>query len=112
MIADTVQANVWLLLDVLSLAVAATSYGVLLASPLASVPEISPVLLLMLKPLGKPLALYVIVPPGEVALTCTDTVSPVALACAPGLTKATRGVTVHTNDWLDVALPCVAVTVT
>ncbi len=55
--AETVQAKVWLLLDVPSLAVTVTSYGVPLAAPLASVPEISPVLLLMLKPPGKPLAL-------------------------------------------------------
>ena len=40
----------------------------------------------------------------EPASTCKDTVSPVALTCAPGLTTATRGGTVQTKLWLALLL--------
>ena len=55
----TVQVNVWLETDVPSVAEMVTLYGLLLESRLAMVPAIRPVLGLMLKPLGRPVALKV-----------------------------------------------------
>ena len=57
-------------------AVTVTVCGLLLTAPLPTVPEITPVLELMLKPLGRPVALYVRVLLGRsVAITVSDTVS-------------------------------------
>ena len=72
------QSNDWLTLLVPSLAVTVTACGVLLTEAVI-VPEISPVLLLMLRPAGKPEALYVIVGEPEPALeafTNNETTSP------------------------------------
>ena len=58
---------------------------VLRAEP-AMVPLITPVLLLILKVLGRPLALYLSTSPlPSVAMIARSTISPLALVCAPGL---------------------------
>lgn len=74
----------------------------------------TPVVELMPRPAGRPEALK-FRPEAPTVLSAvrgSNTASPSASACGPGLARATRGVTVHTNDWLTLLDPSVAVTVT
>jgi len=75
------------------------------------VPEISPVLLSMPKPLGRPLAVYDTVPPSaSPPCICNDAFSPSMLDCAPGLANATW-VTYQLKLWLALR-PALSVAVT
>src|SRR5262249_6679003 len=76
------------------------------------VPLMSPVLLLMVSPVGRAAALYVSGPPSlSVALIGNRTSSPTALLWLPGLTRRTCA-TVQVKLVLALAVPCVAVSVT
>ena len=72
----TFQVNVWLLAAVPLLAATVIVYGPAAASPAARIPEIRPVVLLMLRPVGRPPPLYVSVPLAVVAAIWRDTASP------------------------------------
>src|ERR1700683_4934336 len=110
--AATLHCTLWLVDWLPSPAVTVTVYGLDEAAPAASVPEITPVALLMLSPVGRPLALKVMVSPlGPVAWALTDTVCPAVLHCAAGACKtrpggvavAGAGATVQVELWVAAA---------
>src|SRR5438445_7909845 len=87
-----------------------TVYGLPLSAVEANVPDIRPVLLLMVNPDGSPVALYVKVSWSlSRAVNCNDTASLSALIGSPGLTKKTW-LTVQEKVWLELCVPSEAVT--
>src|SRR5260370_16059772 len=73
-------------------------------------PEISPEPLSMLSPPGRPTALKVT--PSPAPFNWSDTASPSALLCAPGLSRAATDSTAQANVWLVLTRPSETVTVT
>ena len=67
----------------------------------------------MLKPDGRPVSEYEMVPVGEsVAWRKRDTQVPARLVWSPGLSSVTTELTAQPNVWVAVAVPSVADTVT
>src|SRR5436309_14110928 len=77
------------------------------------VPEMTPLLLLRLRPEGRPLADQVRVSPAaSVADRDNDPASPAALVWSAGPSSVIRGLTNQLKVWLPLLLPAVAVSVT
>ena len=77
------------------------------------VPEIIPVPLLTLSPVGRPVALNVNgSPSGSAPESRREITSPLAFVWLPGLCKTIAGVTVQEKDWLLLWPASLAVTVT
>src|SRR5262249_55245232 len=113
--AATVQVKLSLALCPPSLAVTVTLYGVVEAAPPAMVPEIRPVVGLMLSPPGKPVELNVTThPKGSQALDGAPAESPVTSRRLPAVRTAIcgAGATCQVNIRFKLAAPSVAVTVT
>jgi hypothetical protein len=109
--AATLQWNVALAECVPSLAVTVTASGVLDAALAGSVPVICPLLLSILTPWGKPVALNVNGAPAVLPLSGRETMSPATLLWSPGLLKPTKA-TLQWKVTLVLVMSSEAVTVT
>ena len=102
--------------ETLSVAVTVTAYGLSASAPAEMVPLMVPVFGLMLKPVGKFVAVNVSGLSAESAASSGKyTVSPSALLALPGAASVTSGFTFQVKVWLALQLALVlsvAVTVT
>src|SRR5439155_24544509 len=107
----TVQTNPTLSLAEPSWALSVTWYGLLACADSPTVPVISPVLGFWLSPAGRPLALYVGVPPTSVRLGCSETVLPSLFCWSAGMPRASLA-TLQVRPCVALWLPSAALSVT